>query len=278
MDSSTPTDAQRLAHLVDVWYDEAGRVVELLRSLDPADWDLPTDLPGWDVRAVAAHLAHLESELAGRPQPQVEIGEAPHIKGLMGQFTEAGPVARRTWPVADIIDELEGSVAERYAALQAEPPTDAAAPGSGFAGLVGWSTETLLRNRPFDLWMHEQDIRRAVDRPGGLDSPGAAHAAQVIAGSVPYIWGKKVQAPAGASVTVEVTGPSAHTVSAVVGENGRGTSLPEAPANPTARITVGFEDWMVLSGGRRGLTDVEAVCAGDLDLAERFLAAAAVTP
>ena len=51
-------------------------VVALLRSLDEDDWSRPTDCPGWDVKAVAAHLAHLESVLAGRPQDHVEVPQA----------------------------------------------------------------------------------------------------------------------------------------------------------------------------------------------------------
>ena len=42
-----------------------GEYDTLLRELDPDDWAKPTDLPGWNVRYIAAHLAHLESELAG---------------------------------------------------------------------------------------------------------------------------------------------------------------------------------------------------------------------
>lgn len=34
---------------------EYQRFADLLRALRPADWTRPTDCPGWDVRAVAAH-------------------------------------------------------------------------------------------------------------------------------------------------------------------------------------------------------------------------------
>jgi len=32
------------------------RLIELLSSLTPGQWDLPTIVPGWNVRDVAAHL------------------------------------------------------------------------------------------------------------------------------------------------------------------------------------------------------------------------------
>ena len=40
---------------------------------------------------------------------------------------------------------------------------------------IGWNWETLLSNRAVDVWMHEQDIRRAVGRPGGMNTAAAAH-------------------------------------------------------------------------------------------------------
>ena len=34
---------------------EYQRFADLLRALRPGDWTRPTDCPGWDVRAMAAH-------------------------------------------------------------------------------------------------------------------------------------------------------------------------------------------------------------------------------
>ena len=59
---------ERVRSHIATWETSCADVVALLRSLEPADWDRPTELPGWDVRAVAAHLSDLEGELAGRPQ------------------------------------------------------------------------------------------------------------------------------------------------------------------------------------------------------------------
>lgn len=280
MTDTTPDrtdDTDRLQQLVEVWHDAAGRVSTLLRSLDEADWSRPTDLPGWDVRAVASHLAHLESELAGFPQQQVEVPQAPHVRGLMGQFTEAGPVARAGWSTTEIIDELDRAVAHRYDALVADPPRDGAAPGPGFAGLIGWTWQTLLSNRPLDLWMHEQDIRRAVARPGGYDSPAAAHVVGVFLRSVPYVLGKKVGAEPGQSVRVVVTGPQGADVSAVVGPDGRGASAP-TPADPTATLEMDAETFVVRCGGRRPPEELEVTVTGDADLARRVFAGLATTP
>src|SRR6476469_9721577 len=243
-------DATRLHDLVETWHTTAGDAVALLRELAEEDWGRPTDLPGWDVRAVACHLAHLESELAGNPQEQVEVPDADHVKGLMGQFTEAGVLARAGRSPAVVVDELESSVAKRYAELTTDPPTDATAPGPGFAGLIGWSWETLLTNRPFDLWMHEQDVRRATRRPGNLDTAGAAHATGVCARSLGYVLGKRAHAPAGSTLVVELSGPEEQVFAVEIGEDGRGRPCAEVPADPTVRLCMDRETFIVLSGGR----------------------------
>ena len=268
----------RIHRLVEIWHQEAGEVVTLLRSLDEHEWSLPTDLPGWDVRAVASHLAHLESELAGFPQAPVEVAAAPHVKGFMGEYTERGPVARAGWSTERIVDELESSVQARYDALTRSPPEDPSAPGPGFAGAVGWSWETLLGNRCLDLWMHDQDIRRATGRPGGLDGPAAAWTADVFTRSLPFVLGKHVGAPVGTTVVLRVTGTHDRELAATVRPDGRGVPLDVPPADPDVVLTLDFETWIVLAGGRRAVEEVEVEVAGDQDLGHRVLENLAVTP
>ena len=261
-----------------MWAGAAADVVALLRSLQPADWERPTDLPGWDVRAVAAHLAHLESELAGNPQQQVEVPDAPHVRGFMGQFTEAGPIARAGWTTEEIVEELESSVATRLAALRADPPTDAAAPGPGFAGAIGWTWQTLLSNRPLDVWVHEQDIRRAVGRPGGLDSPAAAHVVGVFARSLPFVLGKKAGAAPGQSVRVVVTGEQPLDEAAVVGEDGAARAVPSYRRRRRRRWRWTPRPSSIRCSGRRDPEALDVTVSGDPDLGARVLTALATTP
>ena len=273
---SQGTDAERLRRLVEVWHSAASAAVALLRELDEADWARPTDLPGWDVRAVAAHLAHLESELAGNPQEHVEVPAAPHVRGLMGQFTEAGPVARAAWTTDAIVDELEASVAARHARLLADPPTDAAATASGFAALLGWSWETLLTNRPLDLWMHEQDIRRATGRPGNLDSPAGRHTTDYLIESFGYVLAKKAGAPRGTTAVLVVDGsaPAAFTVN----DLGRGEPLAEVPDDPDVTLRMDRASFIVLAGGRRPAEPGAVTIEGDETLGRRIVDSMATTP
>lgn len=271
------SDETRLLGYIDLWRDMVAENVALLRELGADDWAKPTDLPGWNVRYVAAHLAHLESELAGNPQEQVDVPEAPHIKSPMSVFTESGPLARADWTTDQIIDELEASAAKRDVALRAMMPLDPTAPGDGFSAVVGWNWSTLLSNRVVDNWMHQQDIRRAVGRPGGLAGPGAAHVLGVFSGGIPFVVGKRVGPPVGTTVVIEITGEHPATLAVEVGDDGRAARLDSVPPSPTAQIGMDFETFTVLSGGRRGPDQVTTTVSGDAALGQAVLANLAVT-
>jgi uncharacterized protein (TIGR03083 family) len=268
--------SEQLLGFIDRWREVVAENVDLLRSLGPADWDKPTDLPGWNVRAVASHLAHLESELAGNPQAQVEVPPADHVTSPMSVFTESGVLARADWTTEQIIDDLESSAAKRHEALLALMPLDPQATADGFAGPAGWTWATLLSNRVIDQWMHEQDIRRAVDRPGGLTSGPAAHTFGVFARGFPFVIGKRVQPPIGTTVVLDITGEHPTTLAAAVGEDGRASRL-ESPSDPTARIGMDFETYIVRSGGRRRPDQVSVTIDGDTELGEAVVANLAVT-
>lgn len=275
---TSTSDADRLTQNVDAWKAAVDDTVALLRSLDEADWARPTDLAGWDVKAVAAHLAHLESELAGNEQQPVEVAEAAHIVSPMGYYTERGPLARRDWPAERIVEELEQSAATRLAELRAHPPTDGTAAATRTPGGIGWDWNTLLSNRVVDVWMHEQDIRRAVGRPGGMDSAGAEHTVSVFARGFGYTVGKRVAPSAGTTVALEVTGLRPVHLAVEVGADGRARPVVPPPDSPTVRLRMDLETYVVLAGGRRDPADVEVAVTGDQELGRQVLAVMAVTP
>ena len=269
-------DRERLAALVALWWGAVDSFTRVLEHVADDQWSAPTDLPGWDVRAVAAHTAHLEALLAGRPHEEVEIGDAPHARGMMGRFTEQGVLARRDESPDDLITEIRESTTARHTQLLAEPPTDASAPAPGAFGAIGWTTGLLLRNRPLDVWMHEQDVRRALEMPGNLDSPAAIHSADYLMESLPYVVGKRAQAPVGAVVRLEVTGHAPVTVA--VGEDGRGRRSTSEGDEPTVALAMDRETFVLLAGGRRTAAADDVRLTGDTELGERIVAALGVTP
>lgn len=262
---------------VDAWRSSVDEVVVLLRSLDEPDWDRPTDLPGWTVRSVACHLAHLESELAGFEQEQAEVTEAPHITSPMGLYTEMGPIARSSWPTSRIVDELVAATDARYAELQAAPPDDGSAHPPRTPAGIPWDWNTLLSNRVVDVWMHQQDIRRAVVRPGGMAGPGARHTVEVFARGFGYVVGKRVKPPVGTTVVLDVTGAHPVHLALEVNDDGRAAPVIDV-ADPTATLRMPLESFVVLAGGRRTSLDVPVELTGDEELGRAVLDAMALTP
>lgn len=270
------SDAEELAGYVAVWKRAVEDFVRLMEDVPSADWSRETDLPGWSVHDQVAHIAHLEALLAGAPHDEVEVGEPGHVRNQMGIFTEQGVVARRERSAADLLDEIRSSVAARHQSLLDNPPTDASEPAPGLFGAIGWNQRTLLRNRPLDVWMHEQDVRRAVGREGNLDSPAGKHVVNYLLEGLGIVVAKRAGAPAGTSVVLDIDDHG--TVAVEVGGDGRATFVDPAPAAPTVRLAMPFESYVLLTGGRREPSRVEVSVAGDRAVADAVLSALAVTP
>ncbi len=269
------TDREKLAGFVEIWKTACADFIALARTIPDDQAHLPTDLEGWDVADNVAHTAHLEAVLAGAPEETIEFDAGAHIKNLTGHYTEQGVHARRGRSIAELCDEIEAAVAQRYAELQADPPEDGSAPPPRTPGGVPWNTQTLLSNRPLDIWMHEQDIRRAIDLPGGFDSAAAAHTLRVFRGSLPLVLGKRVGAAPGTAVVVEI--PLADMrFGAIVGDDGRASA--GIADEPDATITLTPEAYILLAGGRRSPDSVEATIAGDETLGRSVIGNLAVTP
>jgi uncharacterized protein (TIGR03083 family) len=268
-------DREELAGYVDIWWQAVNDFLDLLEQLPEDEWATPTDLAGWDVKACAAHTAHLESILAGNPEETADVGEPSHVTGPMGLYTEIGVVNRRDASPDAIINELREVTTRRHTALLSDPPTDGDAKAEPVFGGVPWSWRTLLRNRPLDVWMHEQDVRRAVGRPGNLDSVPARHTADHLAESLGYVLAKKVGAPSGTSLVLDLEGST--PVAFEIDDDGRGQRV-GPPTEPTVTLHMDRESFIRLAGGRCAAEPGRVSVDGDRELGGRVLGALAITP
>lgn len=243
------SDPARLAAYVNVWWQSIGDLLDVLGEVPTDQWALPTDLPGWTVHDVLAHVAHVEHVAAGGAHVSpagIEIGSPEHVRNLLAVYTEQGVVARRGAPPADLIAAIRHDTEQRYRHLTTSEIV-AEQTADGPFGAMGWTWEVLLRNRPVDVWMHEQDIRRAIGAPGGMNSAPAQHAADVLTASFPVVLGKRVAPPPGTSAVLAVDGSPEITVE--IGADGR-ARLGD-PADPTVRLEFGREAFVLAAGGRR---------------------------
>lgn len=251
-----------LAPYVQAWKSAA----EAILSLDHDDWQIPTDLPGWTAHDVLAHLVHLERVILEGDSQTVGTNVVP------ADYTNAGVEALRDVPTAQLRSDLADLIRLRSADLIELP--DPNAPATNAPANANWTWETALQNRAIDMWMHEQDLRRAFDIPGGLDSLGAHVTTLTFASALGFVLAKKAGAKPGTVVRWLVTGPVAVDSTIGVGDDGRARPT-DQPAEVT--LTMDTEAFALLTGGRRGRESVSVQVAGDAALGEQVLAAMTLT-
>ncbi len=252
-------------------------VLTVAQDLDHDEWHRPTDLPGWAVFDVVAHVAATEDELAGRglPSPIHDWSLFPHVSSPFQQYTEVGVEARRHLTPAELIDDLTGLVDERARQL-AHAPEAAYAEMRGPAGMVE-RVSRVMANRTFDIWAHEQDVRRATGRSTRMSGPAAAAAQVRMVEVLPYVIARQAGAPPGSVVGWNITGEPDTTATIEVDDNGRG-QFAKGTGQPDTTLTLTLESLQLLMCGRRPYASVAVDVHGDADLGERVISALVVTP
>jgi uncharacterized protein (TIGR03083 family) len=267
-----------LRERVDIWRAACGDLAALARGVDKLAWDFPTDLPGWSVHDVMAHCSALECELAGDEALAADVdAEAPHIRNPRGVYTEQGVLARRGYTKSQLIDEFEDAVRRRAELLAAEPLDDPTGTPAITPGRIEWDWGTLLRNRIVDIWVHDQDIRRAVGKPGDQDTPAAAFVQDVFGRAMPYVLAKRAGASRGTTMVVDITGPVPAVYAVAVDDDRRGVPVDAADLEPTVRLTMSTETFAMLAAGRRTPTELPVTVDGDRALADRVVGDMVVT-
>ena len=262
------------SNAVGTWESATGNLRSLVAGID--DWDVQSTCPGWTIGDVIAHTIDLESMLAADPRPDhtPDWSAMPHITSDFGRMTEIGVDYRRGRSHEELLTELADAHARARERVESMDD-DATIPW-----LRGDTPiSVLLSMRTFDIWVHEQDIRVATDRPGNLDGPGAANALAYLTAGLPKVWGKQVGAPIGSVLHVTITQPGLTGEYWVrVNEDGKAALVDEMPADVS--VTLPWLAFVMLTGGRSikdGVTE-GVVVVGDDELGNRFVDSMAVTP
>lgn len=271
-----PEDAG-FEELFAAWRSASADFIDLVTPLSQAEWDAPTALPGWSVGDIVAHIGWLEGMLIGEYDAPHEPDwvSLPHVQSDFGRITEVPVDLRRSWAREAVLIELADRVSRRTAELE-EGPHAADAEVMGPFGPAPLSR--VLRMRTLDTWVHEQDIRDALGRPGHLDSLGAqATAAQLLPG-LGKVWAKLAGALPGQVLDVRVTGPGIEAGAIVaVGEDGRarmvGDDLLDQAGAATVTLTMSWPTYLALSCGRGEAQPwrEQVSVSGDPELAARTL-------
>ncbi|WP_086740119.1 maleylpyruvate isomerase family mycothiol-dependent enzyme, partial [Streptomyces glaucescens] len=178
----------------DAWTHSIEAISELVQHLVEADWNRRTPCPAWSVRDVVSHVIGLDCEMLGDPRP---IHTLPrdlfHVTTDHQRYMEMQVDVRRHHTAPEMTSELEYTVIRRNRQLR----NDSRDPGTKVRGPLGaeLTLEESMRRHAFDVWVHEQDLRTALGRPGNLDSPGAHVARDVLLDALPDVVAVKAEAP-----------------------------------------------------------------------------------
>ena len=185
---------------------EYERVVHLLRSLSPADWTSPTNCPGWDVRAMAAHLLGM-AEMAASLRDQRRQVKAAEARGgpFIDALTALQVEERADMSPADIVARFAAVGPKAARARKRTPgfirrrpmPQPQDVGGHEEHWTIGYLIDVILTRDP---WMHRFDITEAT---GATNVLTAEHDG-VIVDDVVREWAGRH----GKAFTLRLTGPA----------------------------------------------------------------------
>ena len=182
----------------------------LLDGLSEADWQAPSALAGWDVKAAVSHIVGTESFLQGvsPPEPDIDVKALDHVRNDIGVMNECWVRHLSAESGAQVLDRFREVTAARRKVLEGMSDDEWNAVSFTPAGPDSYGR--FMRIRVFDCWMHEQDIRIGLQRPSSdeeLLGPPFRLSLDEVATSMGFVVGKLAKAPEGSRVLFDLTGP-----------------------------------------------------------------------
>ena len=269
----------KLQPYIDGWTHSIESINEMVSPLTEGEWNRPTDCPYWSVRDIVSHIIGFECELLGDPRPIHSLpSDLRHITSENARYTEVPVDIRRHHTAPEMTSELEYTIIRRSRQLRnesREPDADVRAIGGGETTL-----EVQLSQRVFDVWTHEQDLRRALDKPGNLASPAAVLARDHMLAKLPKVVAHDAGAKPGSAVVFDVHGPLEFMRTVRVNADGRGSIDSAVSLGPAVTFVVDWETFVRLLAGRvkpTAVRDELLKVEGDQGLADAILSHIAIT-
>ena len=252
------------------------KLIDLLRSLEPGEWDLQTIAPLWKVRDVAAHMldtvvrklsivrdsCHVEAVTIRSPQELIALVNRLNAEGVT--------VYRRLSPPV-LIDMMKLACEQSARFHETLDPFAPAAFNVSWAGeetsLNWFDTARELTER----WHHQQQIRLVTNRTG-IMTPDLYHPVlDCFVRGLPYVY-RDVDAPAGTVVLLEISGECGGQW--LLSRRSTGWSFVRQPGGAlVCRVKIPQEvAWRVFTKGiDRDSARAQMEIEGDRDLGEKVL-------
>ncbi len=186
------------------------KLIDLLGSLEPNEWDLQTIAPLWKVRDVAAHLLDtvLRKLSVVRDSCYVEAADVRSPKDvvtLVNRLNAEGVIVYRRLSPPVLIDLMKMACEQSARFHESLDPLAPAA----FA--VSWAGEEMSLNW-FDTarelterWHHQQQIRLATNRSGIMTPDLYQPVLDCFVRGLPHVF-REVDAPVGTLLLLEISG------------------------------------------------------------------------
>jgi len=257
------------------------KLIDLLSSLTPAEWDLQTVAPLWKVRDVAAHLLDTALRKLSIVRDswyveQVNIRSPQDLIAFINRLNREGvTVYRRLSPkvLIGMMKEACEQSARFHESLDPFAPAAFAVSWAGEEKSLNWFDTA----REFtERWHHQQQIRLATNRPG-IMTPELYHPVLVcFVRGLPHLY-RDVDAPEGTLLVLEISG-----------ECGGRWFLRKEPLGwrfvkpsvekPASRVTIPQElAWRVFTKGiDRDSARAQVAVEGNRDLGDKVLQLTAI--
>src|SRR4051812_18965130 len=258
---STSTDLQPAGplDLLSLYPLERAELLDVVGALTSAEWAAPTECPAWSVKGIALHVLGDDLSLLSRQRDEEASGVAIEPGASFDELFVALDRFNEQWVSAAsflsplIVIELLTRAGEwthlYYGTVD----------GDRVGEVVSWigpdpAPHWLLAAREYwERWIHQQQIRRAVGRPGLHESRFVVPAVAVAMRGFPQGLAA-FPAPAGTAVTLAIT--DAADASWTVGCDGQTWTLYDgAPDDPTVRFAIDLDTAALVFS--RALTSAE---------------------
>ncbi|MBO1754786.1 maleylpyruvate isomerase family mycothiol-dependent enzyme [Allobranchiibius sp. CTAmp26] len=291
-----PQPPVELHELVDAFAATGQSILDLGLTCHPEDFDKPTELPGWSVKDVFAHVAGTEHLMNGGQDREVEVPDYDWVRTDAGRFMERAVEVRRSRSGGEIVNEWRDLLPKRVESYRDPTLT----PETVVQGPFGpMELTAMLHSRLIDLWCHEQDLREALHSIGNLDSAGAAAFTSDVLAAFPARAARRANLEVGSVVIIECTGPvmARQGIRIVEGSDGRpyaeslfsgtahvdkvddetGEIIP-LPLGKITTIRLSTESLTRRGSGRISTADLRYSVEGDEAAAARVLDVLTITP
>lgn len=271
---TTPVD------VVTLFREERSALLDLLAGLNDADWRRSTTCPGWTVHDIALHLLLDDLRYLSRQRdrfspPSATGASEPagreEVTDLVNHLNHAWLEGAR-WMSPPLLLSLLDFTGEQFTAHIAAVDPDALGAPVEWAGPDPAPVRLDIAREYTERWVHQQQIREAVGRPGLTGRRHYFPVLDAFAQALPYAL-RDVAAPTGSIVQLIVQGQAGGVWTAIKDDAGWRLSDAIAPDGFAAVILDQDDAWKLFT---KGISRDEALtrgqAAGDQPACEAILA------